>query len=83
MSKVEMELVQKASGNQVNLRIMGLSADQIYPMFLALIDALKREGVGADVILGNIFAAVVSGFDEGELDKHVELMETGEKEIWN
>ena len=83
MSKIVMEIEQKGDGNQVNLRIRGLSVYQIYPMFLALIEVLQKEGASADVILGSLFAAIVSGFSKSELDKYIELMETGEKEIWN
>lgn len=83
MTKIEMEIEQKDDGNHVNLRIRELSADQIYPMFLALIEVLQKEGASADVILGSLFAAIVSGFSKSELDKYIELMETGEKEIWN
>lgn len=76
MSKIEMELVQKGSGNQVNLRIMGLSVDQIYPMFLAHIEALKNEHISDEVILGSLFAAVVVSFSPEEISK---FMEVGEK----
>ena len=80
MSKIVMEIEQKGDGNQVNLRIRGLSVDQIYPMFLAHIEALKNEHISDEVILGSLFAAVVAGFSPEEISK---FMEAGEKKSCN
>lgn len=80
MTKIEMEIEQKDDGNQVNLRIRGLSVDQIYPMFLAHIEALKNEHISDEVILGSLFAAIVTSFSQQEISK---FMEEGEKKSWN
>ena len=80
MSKIVMEIEQKGDGNQVNLRIRGLSVDQIYPMFLAHIEALKNEHISDEVILGSLFAAIVTSFSQQEISK---FMEEGEKKSWN